>query len=342
MAFNKFVGGIVAGSTSVSVPVTLVDSSFAAVTGKAYTDVTASYHRQGAAAVAITPATLAAVTSAYSSGGFKEVSSSLSPGEYRLDVPDAAFAVGADTVTLCVQVTGALVWRQAFALSDPEPTVLYVGTAATGTSFTNVYLGPDAAATDNFYDGCQIRILSGSGAGGWARIIVYDGATKLAQCQSFNGLNSSNEWFRPQPGSRLAILNVPSKVYLEDYGFRGLDDAVKLAALGFWLTDWGQFLPFQGDGNPMGEKILAEITDRTGHKLAADGLDAVATTEPATGNASAWNFREKLVRLAHYFQAKRTLDGSLLKSYDLAGSAKSQQAVSDDGMTQTINVSTSP
>jgi hypothetical protein len=52
--------------------------------------------------VAITLVTQTA-TGAWTSGGFAEISSSLVPGVYRLDVPDAAFAAGASDVTIVVR-----------------------------------------------------------------------------------------------------------------------------------------------------------------------------------------------------------------------------------------------
>jgi hypothetical protein len=42
-------------------------------------------------------------TGTWTSGGFAEISSSLVPGVYRLDVPDAAFAAGASDVTIVVR-----------------------------------------------------------------------------------------------------------------------------------------------------------------------------------------------------------------------------------------------
>jgi hypothetical protein len=42
-------------------------------------------------------------TGAWTSGGFAEIDSSLVPGVYRLDVPDAAFASGSDDVTIVVR-----------------------------------------------------------------------------------------------------------------------------------------------------------------------------------------------------------------------------------------------
>ena len=52
-----------------------------------------------------TPITLVTQTptGAWTSGGFAQISSSLVPGVYRLDVPDAAFAAGASDVTIVVR-----------------------------------------------------------------------------------------------------------------------------------------------------------------------------------------------------------------------------------------------
>jgi hypothetical protein len=62
----------------------------------------AYYIRNQSAPVAITLVTQTA-TGAWTSGGFAEISSSLVPGVYRLDVPNAAFAAGASDVTIVVR-----------------------------------------------------------------------------------------------------------------------------------------------------------------------------------------------------------------------------------------------
>lgn len=90
---------IVAGATSQTVNVFVRDSSSTTgggLTGLVFNSasLTAYYALPKAAAVAITLATLAAVTSAYSSGGFKEIDSANMPGWYRFDIPDAALASG--------------------------------------------------------------------------------------------------------------------------------------------------------------------------------------------------------------------------------------------------------
>jgi len=66
------------------------------------TGLAAYYVRNQAAPVAITLVTQTP-TGAWSSGGFAEISSSLVPGVYRLDVPNAAFAAGASDVTIVVR-----------------------------------------------------------------------------------------------------------------------------------------------------------------------------------------------------------------------------------------------
>lgn len=90
---------VVAGATSQSVNVFIRDSSSttgAGLTGLAYNtaSLTAYYTHAGANATAtsITLATLAAVSSAYSSGGFKEIDSTNMPGWYRFDIPNACLA----------------------------------------------------------------------------------------------------------------------------------------------------------------------------------------------------------------------------------------------------------
>ena len=96
------------------------------------------YRRDLSAAVSITEATLAALTTAHTDGGFLEIGN----GVYRLDVPDAAWATGADHVTIFGTVTGMIVLPVTVQLVayDPEsalatPTNI---TAATGVVLAGV------------------------------------------------------------------------------------------------------------------------------------------------------------------------------------------------------------
>lgn len=106
------------GATSQSVYFEVLDSTSTTggrKTGLAYNtaSLTAYYARNGGAATSITLATLAAANSAYSSGGFKEVDATNMPGVYRLDVPDAAFASGADSVVVTIRGATGMVQASA-------------------------------------------------------------------------------------------------------------------------------------------------------------------------------------------------------------------------------------
>lgn len=128
---DKFQGGVKADSTSVSVDFLLRKTSDnTEQTGKVASDLTVSYQRQGGVRVAVSPSDLAAVNSAYSSGGVKEIDSANMPGLYRLDVPDAAFANGADWVIVSVKVASCYVWFEKFNITT--------NVIQTGDSFARV------------------------------------------------------------------------------------------------------------------------------------------------------------------------------------------------------------
>lgn len=147
---DKMQGGILAGSTSVSLPIILRKTSDnTEQTGKVASDMTASYWRQGGIRVAISLSDLAAVNSAYSSGGVKEVDSTNTPGLYRLDAPDAAFATGADWVVIAVKVAGTYVFFEKYALTT---NVIQTGDSfarigATGSGLTSLAPASTALST---------------------------------------------------------------------------------------------------------------------------------------------------------------------------------------------------
>jgi len=80
------------------------------------------YVKKGAAAVAITPVTLAALTTVWTSGGVKEVDAANMQGLYRLDIPDAAFTDDglSDEVNICISATGYAFTNVKIPLTDRE------------------------------------------------------------------------------------------------------------------------------------------------------------------------------------------------------------------------------
>ena len=89
---------IAPGATSQSIELYLGATGLTASTS----GLSARYNRTRTASVSI-PLVARTIAQAWTSGGFAEVDSTNMPGVYRLDVPDAAFAAGADDVTIVVR-----------------------------------------------------------------------------------------------------------------------------------------------------------------------------------------------------------------------------------------------
>ena len=121
----------------------------------------------------------------------------------------------------------------------------------------------------------------------------------------------------------------------------GTDTARLTAARAAVLTDWinGGRLDSLLDAIPTTTMRGTDgaLTTKTGFKLASDGLDAVATTEPA-GVAS--NFREMIVATWRRFFKKHTLTATELKTYKDDASIATTQDASDDDTTQTLGNAT--
>ena len=105
------------GSVDRSVTIRIIDST----DGTPETGVTNAtsgldlwYRRQGAAKTGITEASLSALTDAHADGGILHIGD----GYYRLDLPDAAFATGAQHVDVGGTVTGMIVMGGRVRLTD--------------------------------------------------------------------------------------------------------------------------------------------------------------------------------------------------------------------------------
>lgn len=195
-------------STSQTVNLFLQDSSSstgAGLPGLVFNSagLTCYYALSRAAAVPVTLATLAAITSAYSSGGFKEIDATNMPGWYRFDIPDAALASGRFVgfyfkgatnlapLPLEIELTGwdnqdavrgglsALPNAAAGATNGLSCKVVHGGTAQVGAA-GSITLAAGASATNDLYKGLRVSITSGTGAGQTRAITGYVGATKVA------------------------------------------------------------------------------------------------------------------------------------------------------------------
>jgi hypothetical protein len=111
---------IVKGSTDQSVVIRIVDSTDGTPENGVVFNTSGIdlwYRREGAASVDITEATLSALTDAHSDGGFLLIND----GYYRLDLPDAAVATGANGVMIGGTVTGMVVIGCYVPLWDINP-----------------------------------------------------------------------------------------------------------------------------------------------------------------------------------------------------------------------------
>lgn len=155
---------------------------------------------------------LTALTDAHADWGLKEVSATLAPGLYRLDIADAVFAAGAWSAVVYVMITSGLaaaspmefvLGTQDFTQADGVklaahlPGVLQAVIAA-GSSTTEVVLnattGIDGAApssTNDFYNGAVIVFTSGALAGQRTSISDYVGATKTLTVVALTGAPSA-------------------------------------------------------------------------------------------------------------------------------------------------------
>jgi len=169
---------ITKGATSQSLYLYILDSAStvgAGKTGLTITNMNAFYVRSQQTPIIMTLSNLTTAYDAYVSGGFKEIDGVNIPGLYRLDLPDAALAAGADSVVVMlkgpagmvpvaavIQLLGADL-QGAFAKTTGA---IARGTASGGstTSITTSAFTPSGAVTDQFK----------------GRVVLFDGDTTTA------------------------------------------------------------------------------------------------------------------------------------------------------------------
>jgi hypothetical protein len=137
---------IAKGATDQSTVIRIVDATDGTPeTGvtSATTGLSLSYRREGGTVVSITVSDLTALNDAHSDGGLLHIGA----GYYRLDVPDAAFATGADGVLIFGAVTDMVVLGTYHPLVgyDPANGTIALTTAAIDAIFNRAFADIETA-----------------------------------------------------------------------------------------------------------------------------------------------------------------------------------------------------
>lgn len=243
---------ILKDSTSHSPFFELVDSTTGLPkTAIVYTDVTASYCRSRGARVAITPATLASASAAYSSGGFILVDDANQPGVYRFDVPNAAFATGVEEVVVTVKATGCRTVSRSFTLTDISmQTAKVPATIATG-DIADID-ATRAAKIDNLD-----ATISSRGTSTLTQTQVTGGAYAL-NSSSF-AFNSAMDFTTAQKAATLARVTLVDTT-TTNTDMRGTDNAA-LAATALSTAVWTNGIAARIDENVSAAKTLTSAYD---------------------------------------------------------------------------------
>ena len=223
-----------------------------------------------------------------------------------------------------------------------------------------IQLASGESAVDGTFDPGIVGLLDGTGAGQCRMILEYAGATKIATLNRDWKINPSSDTeyiiMCSEGGTHvnegLAQAGTSSDITLnslasaEDDLYNGqlvflvsgtgqdqvarvsdYDGTSKVATIATTANGWAV-----APDNTTGYVMLPILSEKEGYSLAANGLDGMATTEPA-GLAS--NFREMVVQTFRRFLGKTTMTATQLKTYKEDGTTvATTQIVADDGTTQ--------
>jgi hypothetical protein len=181
--------GIKCGSTSKKLTIAFHKTADnTETTGLTNTGISCSWFQAGGAISTVTDSALALVTTAYTSGGMIEMSSTSAPGLYRFDAPDTMWACGGgDLVTLDCSGTASFHYQETWPLTLTSLDTL---TAADGVSQAgaagSINLASTASSVNGFYASAtsgsehaiEVCITTGASAGECRCGYDYTGSTR--------------------------------------------------------------------------------------------------------------------------------------------------------------------
>lgn len=289
-------------STSVSVDVFVPNSSLstgAGLTGLVYNSpsLTAYYHRPGGSTTAITLATLAAYTSAYSSGGFKEIDATNMPGWYRLDIPDAVLATGVNFAYIALKGAANMapvnieIQLSSMDLNDAvRGGMTALPNAAAAASGGLPILGTNATAI-NFTAGMTVSSTTGtaltlSSSGGNGHGLAMSGNGSGSGSSSVGGATGPGARFvgGSSSGAAVTMTNTTGDVWIIT-GVAGNANCLKLVPQGSGFGINGSISgAITGDitGNLSGS--VGSVTGAVGSVTGNVGGNVVGSVASVTGN----------------------------------------------------------
>jgi len=256
------------GATSQDVSIYAIDNTTGlAKTGLVFNSagISINYRRESGAVVGITLVTLAALTTAWTSGGFKEIGN----GWYRLDVPDAAFVSGADHVLIEGTVTGAQFLTTTVQLSNID-------------IMDAVRLG--LSALPNASAGANGGLPLGDG-NGRVDVSALSGSTISA----VNLKDFADSGYDSITNKVQGVALVDTTTTLTGHTAQTGDNFARIGVNGAGLSNINlpnQTMDITGNisgsvGSVTAAVTAGTVTDKTGYSLAATGLDLITST--ATG-----------------------------------------------------------
>jgi hypothetical protein len=278
------------GSTDVTLYFVLVDSTTGLPeTGVAHTSVTGSYVRNRGTRTAISMVNLAAPDSAHSDGGWEEVDSTNQPGLYRFDIPDAAFATGADKVIVSVVVTGVKTEHQLIPLSDWNTQVAAIpnaAAAAAGGLFTRgTGAGQINQAADGMIDVSVVRLANVAQSLTDLKDFAddgYDPITNKVQGVVLTDTLTTYTGNTPQTGDSFARLGAPAgaSVSADIAAIEGQTDDIGAAGAGLTAVPWNA---------AWDAEVESEVADALAAYDAATGGDVTTAAASVTVTGIATN-----------------------------------------------------
>lgn len=287
------------GATDQSVVIRIVDATDGTPeTGVAYntSGIDLWYRREGATKTSITEASLSALNDAHTDGGILHIGD----GYYRLDLPDAAVASGANGVVVGGTVTGMIVIGCYVHLLDYDPqdalrlgltalpnaaanatgglmTVKRGGTAQAGASST-ITLDAGASSSDDFYIGDVVQIVGGTGAAQSRIITDYVGSTKVATVDTAWTTNpSSDSVFVLIPQGIVGVTDTDVADAVLGATASSYDDA---GTIGEKINDAASA------GDPWSTALPGSYTSGQAGKIVGDALDAAVSSRASQSSVN--------------------------------------------------------